>query len=473
MNSHPCRLPGTGDRGQAPPRRTSGRTTRLTAALLGGVVLVALTAASCGGRDTAVSLANASLGTVAELVDAPATVTAKSAVTLSAPADGTLAALYVNSGDSVKAGQILAVIDSPAAQERLAQAERALDAANKAGGGFGGGADLSRLQRATNRAAAQAFDAARDAGKKISDPQVRNALLAEARAAQRQYEVSARAAGEAIRAVQRGVARLSYAISALSAAQRLQAQQAYDLARSTVDALRLRAPIRGLAQLGAVGASGSALAGVPGPGAAGRLALAAGSVGGATPVGPAPGIDGVVPVRGPVAAGTPVLTVVDTSGLGVVADVDETDVLLVKPGLSATIEVDAAKGASYPGKVRSIDVLPTASARGGVSYRVRLTVGAGSFTDGRRAPAPRPGMSATASLRVRQASDAVTVPTAAVVSMQGRDAVWVVRNGRAERIIVSVGVQGKGLVQIVSGVRPGQQVIVRGTDQVRQGQQVS
>ena len=180
-----------------------------------------------------------------------------------------------------------------------------------------------------------------------------------------------------------------------------------------------------------------------------------------------------MPVGGRVAAGTPVLAVVDTSHLGVVAEVDEADVLLVKPGLSASIEVDAAKGASYPSKVRSVDVLPTASARGGVSYRVRLTLGAGTFADGRDAPAPRPGMSAMARLQVRQASETVTVPAAAVFSAEGRDSVWTVRNGRAERIVVTVGVQGQGVVQIVSGMRPGEQVVVRGADQVRPGQQVS
>jgi hypothetical protein len=37
---------------------------------------------------------------------------------------------------------------------------------------------------------------------------------------------------------------------------------------------------------------------------------------------------------------------------------------------------------------------------------------------------------------------------------------------------VTVGVQGQDLVQIVNGVQPGQQVVVRGTDQVRSGQQL-
>ena len=457
-----------------PSRPVRGRRrARLIAPLLAGIVLTTLTAASCGG-ETPLSLGNASLGTVAELVEAPATVTAQSAVTLSAPTAGTLAALYVNSGDAVKTGRVLALIDSPEAEEQLAQAKAALDAANRARGGFGGGADLSGLQQTTNRAAAKAFAAAREAGKRISDPGVRDALLAQAQAAQKQYDAAARAAGAAIRSVQRGVGRLSSAISALSAAQRLQAKQAYDLAKATVDALVLRAPMSGVVQLGAVTASGSALAGVATFGAVpGRLNAAAGSLTGGTPAGAAPGLDGTVPVGGRVAAGTPVLTVVDTAHPGVVAEVDETDVMRVRPGLTASIEVDAAQGASYTSKVRSVDVLPTASARGGVSYRVRLSLGAGTFADGRDAPPPWPGMSAIARLRMRQANDAVTVPAAAVVSVKGHDAVWVVRNGRAEQMVVTVGVRGQGLVQIVSGVQPGQQVIVRGTDQVRQGEHVS
>jgi multidrug efflux pump subunit AcrA (membrane-fusion protein) len=441
---------------------------------LAGVVLFTLTAASCGGHPTTVSLGTVSLGTVAEEVEAPATVTARAAVAVTAPAEGTLATLYVDTGDAVKTGQILAVIDSPAAEERLADSEAALDAANRTNVGFGGGTDLSGRQRATDRAAARAFDDARNAGKKIADPPAREALLAQLRAAQQQYEVTARAARNAVRAVQRGMARLSSAMRALSAAQRLQAQQAYDLAKSTVDALTLRAPIPGVVQLGGAPASTPALVGVLGSGAApGQLNSAAGPPTGGTPLGSTPGVDGVIPVGGRVAAGTPVLTVVDTSHVGVAADVDQADVLLVKPGVSASIELDAAAGALYSGKVRSIDVLPTPSARGGVSYRVRLTLGAGTLVDGRDAPPPpRPGMSATARLQVRQATDAVTVPAAAVFSAEGRNAVWVIQDGRAERIVVTVGVQGKDAVQIVSGVRPGQQVVVRGTDQVRQGQHV-
>jgi HlyD family secretion protein len=456
------------------PRLHAASRPRPLALLLASIILISLTAASCGDDKALVALGAAGRATVAEVVDAPATVTAKAAATLTSPADGSLAELRVAAGDTVTAGQVLAVIDSPGAQARLAQAKQALDATKRAGRGVRV-ADLSGVQRATNDAAGQAFETARNAAGNIADQHLRDALLAQVDAAERQYDAAARAAGQAVRAVQRGVAGLSSALSSLSAAQRLQAQQGYDLARSTVDALTLRAPIPGVVQLGGTGSGGGsadALAGLLG--AAGPAAGGAdtGALGGGAPAPPPAGVDGTVPLGGRVTAGTPVLTVVDVSELGLLAEVDETDVLLVTPGLAANVELDAAPAASYPARVKSVDLLPTASARGGVSYRVRLSLAAGTFTDRRPAPVPRPGMSAVVHLQVRAAEDAVAVPAAAVFSADGGEAVWVVRDGRAERVAVTVGVQGQDLVQIVNGVQPGQQVVVRGTDQVRSGQQL-
>jgi multidrug efflux pump subunit AcrA (membrane-fusion protein) len=450
--------------------RPGARAVLLAAA---AVALLASTAASCRDARTDVSVGRAATGTVVEVVDAPASVTARAAATLTAAADGTLVSLRVAPGATVRAGQVLAVIDSPAARSQLARAKRALSAARRAAGGFGGGVDLSLAQRKTDRAAATAFAEARDAAGQIADPRLRAALLSQVAAAEQQYEAAARVAGQAVRAVQRGVAGLSAAMSALGAAQRLQAQQAYDLAKSTVDALTLRAPISGLVQMGAAtaptgtGGSLADLIGAAGAGAAGGAGAISG--GGSAPL---PGVDGSVPEGGRVAAGTPVLTVVDVGALGLLAEVDETDVLLVAPGTSATVELDAATGASYEARVSSVDVLPTSSARGGVSYRVRLALGPGRYADGRAAPTPRPGMSAVVHLRVREATSAVTVPAAAVFSAEGRDAVWAVRDGRARRVEVTVGVQGQDVVQIVAGLSAGEQIVVRGTDQVRADQQV-
>ncbi|MER7588248.1 efflux RND transporter periplasmic adaptor subunit [Micromonospora sp. NPDC127501] len=448
---------------------------RLLIALTAVVVLTATTAASCGDEGPDLALASAARNPVTEVIDAPATVTARAAATLTAPADGTLSSLRVQPGQRVKRGQVLAVVDSPSAQQRLRQATEALTAAKRAGRGVGAGS-LTSSRRGTDRAADEAFDAARKAAEKIADPQLRDALLTQVTSAQRQYAAAARSADQAVRAVQRGINGLSSAVGALSAAQRLQAQQAYDLAKATVDALTLRAPIAGVVQPGGTRAGGGANAGLAGlleqAGGAQAAGLDPSVLAPAGQGGPPAGVDDAVAVGGQVTAGTPVLTVVDTGQLGLLAEVDETDVLLVKAGVPATVELDAVTGASYDATVRSVDVLPTSSAQGGVTYRVRLALGTGKLAEDEPAPTPRPGMNAIVHLRVREAVDAVTVPASAVFSADGRDAVWVVRDGKAGRAPVTVGVQGSDLVQILNGVQPGDRIVVRGADQVRDGQEV-
>ena len=98
---------------------------------------------------------------------------------------------------------------------------------------------------------------------------------------------------------------------------------------------------------------------------------------------------------GPLTAGTPVTsgsalaTIVDVSALSLQADVDETDVFLVRPGVKADAQLDAVPGATYPATVRLVGLSPTQSARGGVSYRARLTLDAGTMPDGSRWPPRR------------------------------------------------------------------------------------
>ncbi len=443
------------------------------AALIGVAALVSLGVAACTGQSGAVGLGVASRGDVTEVVDASATVTAKAVATLTSPAAGTVANLAVTAGTVVQAGQLVAVIDSPAAQQQLAEATSALAAAkNTGGGGFSTGNDLAVAQKKTDDAAAKAFDAARQAAASVGDPTVRQALLAQIDAAAQQYASLAATARSLVNSVQRGIGSLSAAMNALGAAQRAQAQSAYDLAKSTVDSLTLRAPIAGVVQLGgqhAASSTGSLGDLLSAAGAGGAAAAAAGAAGG-TNAATGPGVDDAAAVGEQVGAGSPIATIVDVSSLGLIAQVDETDILLVSPGVPADVELDAAPGATYQATAQSVDVLPTTSTSGGVAYRVRLSLGPGKYADGSTAPTPRPGMSAVAHLSVRQSHDGVTVPAAAVFSVNGHDAVWLVRGGHAVQTPVTLGVQGQDRVEILSGVGDGDQLVVRGTDQVKAGQ---
>jgi HlyD family secretion protein len=439
------------------------------------VTCVALAAAlvlgACSGGDQArVTVASVGRETVTEVVEAPATVTAKATATLSATSEGTIGELRVRDGQQVHAGQVLLRIESPAARRALRQA-KAADSDAASAGSVSPVGGLSTQQTQADVAARRAFTRARNAAARINDPQVRRQALAAVQASEAQYAASRAQASSAIAQFQAGFGSLSDAVSALSSAQRVQTHAAVEAARRSVAGLLVRAPIDGTVSLTAAGEStgqdaGSLVDQLPEElqGQAGQLLAGSGSSGSS--------VTGAVSEGQPVSSGQPLVTVTDASTLSLTAQVDETDVLLVKAGVSATAELDAVPGASYAAVVTTIDPAPTTSSRGGVTYLVRLSFGLGRGADGEVAPTPRPGMSAVARLRVRKAQDVVAAPVSAVFRDGERDAVWVVENGKARKRLVRLGAQGESRAEVLDGLKPGERIVVRGADRVRAGQQV-
>jgi HlyD family secretion protein len=441
-------------------------------ALVGCVLGAVLLGACGGGGGPDIAVGTVGRADVVEVVDAPGTVTARAQASVSAPADGTYAEVLVADGAKVTAGRPVARIDSPSAQERLRQA-RAADAQAAAAIPSVASPRLTGFQGQVDASATAAFAAARQAAAALPETQRAQAVAAVANA-EAQY-AAARAQGlAALRSLEQGAGSISAALASLGQAQRVQTRAAVAVAQSTVDALVVRAPISGTVQLGG-SSSSSASSGGGGVGALigslpadlqGQAASALGGSSGTTAT------TATVAVGAPVTSGTTVATVYDLSAMQVVAAVDETDVFLVRKGVSADVELDAVPDARYAAHVVAVDLSPTESSRGGVTYRVRLALGPGTLATGGPAPRPRPGMSAVVDLKVRSARGAVAVPAAAVVRQGARDAVWVVENGRAHARLVRLGAQGDDMVAVLDGVRPGDRIVTRGADSVTEGRKV-
>lgn len=439
-----------------------------------GLALV-LAVAGCSSTSTkGIRLGSVRTATVTEVVDAPAAVTARATATVTSPADGQVSALYVTDGQRVVAGTVLGIIASTSAQQRLVQARQAAAAA--AGGSVRvPGADLSGLQAQTDAAAALAFGQARSALAQIPDPVARATAARQLATGEAQYAAARAQAQAAVRQFNAGLAGLGAALRSLTAAQQAQAQAGVALAQAAVDALTLRAPIAGTVQLGGVSAAaGGSLSDLLGQLPQGGSGLAGGALPGGSGAGGA-GAGGtsaptVIAAGTPVSAGTAVVTILDVSSLGLQAAVDETDVLLVRPGQRARVELDAVPGATFQAIVAAVDLSPTTSSQGGVSYHVRLRLGAGRSASGGVLSPPRPGMSAVVHLAVRVAPNALAVPAAAVVRAGRRDVVWLVRGGTAQRRYVTVGTQGPDMVALTEGVRAGDRIVVAGADRVHAGQ---
>jgi HlyD family secretion protein len=444
---------------------------RPVGALAAAALAMSVLAGCTSGDDGDVVLGTVGRSTVTEVVEAPATVSARATAEVTAAADGRVARLPVREGQRVRAGRLLVRLDSPQAQRGLRAARQADAEAASAGDIVVPSTGLSEAGVQADARARRAFMRARESARRIPDRQLRRQALSAVDASAAQYSAASAQAQDAVRRFEAGIGSLADALSSLSAAQRVQTRAAVLAAERTVAALVVRAPISGTVSLS--GGDGSSTQTDP-QGLVDQLPQSlqdqAGQLLGGSSAGT---VTGTLAAGQPVRAGQTLMTVTDASELSLTAQVDETDVLLVERGVEATAELDAVPDAAYPATVTTIDPRPTASSRGGVTYIVRLALAIGTLADGTIAPVPRPGMSAVVDLRVRTAPDAVAVPAPAVFRDGRRDAVWVVKNDTARKRLVRVGAQGQDRVQVLEGLAEGERVVVRGADRVTDGQRLS
>jgi membrane fusion protein (multidrug efflux system) len=84
----------------------------------------------------------------------------------------------------------------------------------------------------------------------------------------------------------------------------------------------------------------------------------------------------------------------------------------------------------------------------------------------------RPGMFMNVALEVATRENTVLVPEEAIVGEGPRQIAFVVRDGRIDRRLVQIGQRQEGKVEVTEGLQPGEILIVRGVQRVRQGMQV-
>src|SRR5215216_1145699 len=382
---------------------------------------------------------------VVERVSAPGAVQAAGQAELKAPAAARVERLVVKDGQQVRSGQLVAELSSEQVDDQVRQAQAAVDAASSLGGvaptlPTGAALEAFRQVQSQVTATSSAVIAA-----------LRTALPLVPRAQRTRLE-----------------ARIDRAQVRVAELER-QADQALELAQDQQDRLTLRSPLAGTVQLGRSGSGGTSLPQVQGLPAGAEEALQGLAGGGTQAAATGPPLR----VGSEVAAGQTVATVFDVSDLLVAAEVDETDIALVKPGQTAQVELDAFPQATFGAKVRRVAVAPTPgqSAAGGVTYQVDLTLGGAEAGSGGEAePIPRVGMTATAAIEVRRATDQLSVPGSALVGRSGGQAVFVIDNGKVRLRPVQVAADGEDRVAVASGLREGERVVSRGAERLRDGQ---
>ena len=137
----------------------------------------------------------------------------------------------------------------------------------------------------------------------------------------------------------------------------------------------------------------------------------------------------------------------------------------VRVGQNVDVAVDAVPGRRFQGRVFAIDPVVDPAGR---ALKLRATI---PNPDGML----RPGLFARVDLTTGVRDDAVLVPEAALLAAPtgAGQAVYLVREGKAALSPVRTGRRSEGRVEIVEGVSAGDEVVVAGQQQLRDGAAVA
>jgi len=193
-------------------------------------------------------------------------------------------------------------------------------------------------------------------------------------------------------------------------------------------------------------------------------------------------------------AGTEIMRIANLNQMEVLVSVNENDIIRVKEGDTAYIQVDAFFTDRFTGVVTSIANSANVegfSADQVTNFEVRIMVLPESYVhlqlSGHQHGSPfRPGMSATADIRTKQVYGVLSVPIQAVTvreedqdspaqaaeqdadlqetdrsrpAVRPAEYVFLYNDGKAERIAVTSGIQDSQYIEIVEGLEEGQEVI--------------
>jgi HlyD family secretion protein len=175
--------------------------------------------------------------------------------------------------------------------------------------------------------------------------------------------------------------------------------------------------------------------------------------------------------EGPVRTGAPLLVVGDPAALEVEVDLLSADAVKVKPGMPVLFDRWGGEGL-LQGVVRTVEPVghTKVSALGVEEQRVLVIC---DFTSP-RAKWQRlgDGYRVEARFVLWQEDDVLQVPASSLFRYRDGWAVFVIKDNRAQRRVVKVGQRNGLTAQIVSGLKPGEQVINHPSEEVENGRRV-
>jgi RND family efflux transporter MFP subunit len=163
-----------------------------------------------------------------------------------------------------------------------------------------------------------------------------------------------------------------------------------------------------------------------------------------------------------VSEAVPILSIAQAETMKLWINLKSADAEGIKPGMAAQVKVDAFPQRNFRGKVTQVQEAANFS---GDEWSVEIETpnpgGALKF-----------GMPASVSLASGERRDGIFVPRTVLFELQGESCLYVMERGKARQRNVALGKKYDDKIEVLSGVKPGEDVIVSGTEHLRDGSRV-
>ena len=175
-------------------------------------------------------------------------------------------------------------------------------------------------------------------------------------------------------------------------------------------------------------------------------------------------------VAGPLSASrisepVPIAEIADLTVMEVATDIDETEVANIRQGQDTLVKVDAYPERVLQGKVREIALVTSEKREAGRNYRVKVSL---NSTPGWL----RLGMTTTVDFIIQEKKGILCVSAEAVLQKDNHSIVFLVKDGRLVEKEVKTGIGDEEYVEIISGLSPGEEVVIGDLTKLYPGERV-
>jgi multidrug resistance efflux pump len=160
-----------------------------------------------------------------------------------------------------------------------------------------------------------------------------------------------------------------------------------------------------------------------------------------------------------VSPSTPLVNLVHTETLKIVANVLEKDIPLLKPGMKAKVQVDSYPGRVFEGRVEKINSALDLSTR---TLQAEIYI----LNSDRSL---KPGMFANVEVVLLEKPQTLVIPREAVIETGNEMSVFVVEGKQAFRKPITLGYEQDRLVEVLKGLNEGDQVVIKGQQLIKDG----